>query len=141
MAGEGCGWTGWTGITLQGSLQWNSMDLLRTRLISKCRCSRTIISRRRAYAPNRLVLTNPDSWEHDMDNLIMEVTICQDEHRVDRSASPKVRLSGFSHRTDGRRYIKGRCKRLFCSALIAIVSYYYLPRTTPRLPQGAGTTS
>ena len=28
-------WTGWTGTTLQGSLQWNSMDLLRTRLISR----------------------------------------------------------------------------------------------------------
>ena len=52
--------TGWTGTTLQGSLQWNSMDLLRTRLISKCECSKAIISRRRAYAPNRLVLMNPD---------------------------------------------------------------------------------
>jgi hypothetical protein len=84
---------------------------------------------------------NPDPWEDDMDDFIMEVTICQDEHRVDRSASLKVELSGFSHRVDGRRYIKGRCKRLFCSALIAIVSYPYLPRTTPRLPQRAGTTS
>ena len=89
------------GTTLQGSLQWNSMDLLRTRLISKCECSRPIISRRRAYAPNRLVSMNPDSWKHDMDDLIMEVTICQDEHRVDRSASLKVKLSNFSHRTDG----------------------------------------
>ena len=37
---------------------------------------------------------NPDSWEHDMDDLIMEVTICQDEHRVDRLTSPKVKLLG-----------------------------------------------
>ena len=50
---------------------------------------------------------NPDSWEHDMDDLIMEVTICQDKHRVDRSAPPKVRLSGFLSQ-DGRTTIYQR---------------------------------
>ena len=39
-----------------------------------------------------------------MDDLIMEVTICQDKHRVDRSAPPKVRLSGFLSQ-DGRTTI------------------------------------
>ena len=52
-----------------------------------------------------------------MDNLIMEVTICQDEHRVDRSASPKVRLSGFSHRTDGRRYMKRALQKVILLSL------------------------
>ncbi|KAH9992958.1 hypothetical protein BJV77DRAFT_1000999, partial [Russula vinacea] len=41
------------------------------------------------------MLMNSDSWEHDMDNLILEATICQDEHCVNRSASPKIKLSGL----------------------------------------------
>ena len=49
-----------------------------------------------------------------MDDLIMEVTICQDEHRVDRSASLKVKLSNFSHRTDDDDISKGAAKG--CSA-------------------------
>jgi hypothetical protein len=40
------------------------------------------------------MLMNPDSREHDMDDLILEATICQDEHCVDRSASLKVKLLG-----------------------------------------------
>ena len=40
------------------------------------------------------MLMNPDSWEHDIDDLILEATICQDEHWVDRSASLKVKMSG-----------------------------------------------
>ena len=46
------------------------------------------------YAPDRSMLMNPDSWEHDIDDLILEATICQDEHWVDRSASLKVKMSG-----------------------------------------------
>ena len=91
----GGGWTGWMGTTVQGSctMELNAM-YARSPTHSKCKRPRAIISQRRAYAPNRLVLMNPDSWEHDMDDLIMEVTICQDDHRVDRSTSPKVKLSG-----------------------------------------------
>ena len=114
----GCGWMGWTGTTLQGSLQWCSMDLLRTRLISgklqattaaikfvashvpshsdalQVQTSWEIRSHRRAYAPDRSMLMNPDSWEHDMDDLIPEATICEEEHWIDWSASPKVKPSG-----------------------------------------------
>jgi hypothetical protein len=40
------------------------------------------------------MLMNPDSWEHDMDDLIPEATICEEEHWIDWSASPKVTPSG-----------------------------------------------
>ena len=50
----------------------------------------------RARAPTRLMLVNPDSWEHDVDDLIPEATICQDEHWVVRSATLKVKLLGRS---------------------------------------------
>ncbi|KAH9990752.1 hypothetical protein BJV77DRAFT_1010946 [Russula vinacea] len=129
---------GWTGTTLQGSLQWCSMDLLRTRLISgklqaatvalkfvashvrshsdalQVQTSWEIRSHRRAYAPDRSMLMNPDSREHDMDDLIPEATMCQEEHWINWSASPKVKPSGDLSRG---------------------------ARTTSRLPQGASTTS
>ncbi|KAH9990755.1 hypothetical protein BJV77DRAFT_1011005 [Russula vinacea] len=48
---------------------------------------------------------NPDSWKHDMDDLIMEVTICQDEHRVDRSASLKLSLLTSNHTSFASRRV------------------------------------
>jgi hypothetical protein len=97
----------------------------RTLMHSKCKRPGAMICCL-ARAPNWLMLMNPGSWEHGMDDLILEATICQDEHWANQSASLKVKLSGDLS--------KGCCKRLFYSALIAIMSYPCLPRTIPCLP-------
>jgi protein SMG6 len=39
---------------------------------------------------SKLVDSDPNSWEHNMDDLILKVAIWQDKHWVDRSAFLKV---------------------------------------------------